>query len=123
MPLSTIPWWNRLSVMLPAAVAVGTLVLVGSAAALFLRAQEQHLMGEVLRGAALFSETIKSSTYHDMLADRRDSATRPASIAYASSTRKAASRFPATEPKRARWSTSGPSSVTRATRPAGRLNA
>jgi two-component system NtrC family sensor kinase len=41
---------------------------------LFLRAQEQHLIGEVVRGAALFSETIKSSTYHDMLEDRRQSA-------------------------------------------------
>jgi hypothetical protein len=28
----------------------------------------------VKRGAALFSETIKSSTYHDMLEDRRESA-------------------------------------------------
>jgi two-component system NtrC family sensor kinase len=74
MPLSDIRWWSRLSVILPFVVSVGTLVTVGSAAVLFLRAQEQHLMGEVVRGAALFSETIKSSTYHDMLADRRDSA-------------------------------------------------
>jgi two-component system NtrC family sensor kinase len=74
MPLSHIRWWSRLSVMLPVVVSVGTLVTVGSAAVLFLRAQEQHLVGEVVRGAALFSETIKSSTYHDMLADRRENA-------------------------------------------------
>ena len=60
--------------ILPAVIAVGTLLLVGTAALLFLQAQERHLVNEVQRGAALFSETIKSSTYHDMLADRRDSA-------------------------------------------------
>jgi len=74
MPLSHVRWWNRLSVMLPAVISIGAFVLVGTAAAFFLRAQEQHLINEVLRGAALFSETIKSSTYHDMLADRRESA-------------------------------------------------
>jgi len=74
MPLSHVRWWNRLGVILPAAISIGTLILVGTAALLFLRAQEQHLVNEVVRGAVLFSETIKSSTYHDMLADRRDSA-------------------------------------------------
>jgi two-component system, NtrC family, sensor kinase len=74
MPLSNVPWWRRLGVILPAAIAIGTLLLVGSAAILFLQAQESHLLNEVRRGAALFSETIKSSTYHDMLADRRASA-------------------------------------------------
>ena len=74
MPLSSVRWWNRLSVQLPLVIAVGTLAIVGTAAALFLRAQEQHLIAEVVRGAELFSETIKSSTYHDMLLDRRESA-------------------------------------------------
>jgi two-component system NtrC family sensor kinase len=74
MPLSRVPWWKRLGVILPAVIALGTLLLVGTAALLFLQAQERHLVNEVQRGAALFSETIKSSTYHDMLADRRDSA-------------------------------------------------
>ncbi|MCU0252062.1 MAG: ATP-binding protein [Vicinamibacterales bacterium] len=74
MPLSNVRWWNRLAVILPAGIALGTLLLVGSAAVLFLQAQERHLLNEVQRGAALFSETIKSSTYHDMLEDRRESA-------------------------------------------------
>ena len=74
MPLSSVRWWDRISVKLPAVIAVGTLAIVGSAAAMFLRFQEQHVVGEVVRGAALFSETIKSSTYHDMLADRRENA-------------------------------------------------
>src|SRR5512140_2749175 len=74
MPLSSVRWWNRLSVQLPLVIAVGTLAIVGTSAWLFLRAQEQHLIAEVVRGAELFSETIKSSTYHDMLLDRRESA-------------------------------------------------
>ena len=74
MPLSHVRWWNRLGLILPATIALGTLLLVGTAALLFLQAQERHLLNEVRRGAALFSETIKSSTYHDMLADRRESA-------------------------------------------------
>jgi two-component system NtrC family sensor kinase len=74
MPLSNLRWWNRLAVILPAAIALGALLLVGSAAVLFLQAQERHLLNEVRRGVVLFSETIRSSTYHDMLADRRDSA-------------------------------------------------
>jgi two-component system NtrC family sensor kinase len=74
MPLSSVRWWNRLGVKLPAATAALTLVIVGTAAVFFLRAQEQYLVREVVRGAALFSETIKSSTYHDMLADRRENA-------------------------------------------------
>ena len=41
---------------------------------LYLRAQQRHIMSEVRRGAALVSDTVKSSTYHDMLADRRDTA-------------------------------------------------
>lgn len=74
MPLSSVRWWNRLSVQLPIVIALGTLAIVGTAAALFLRAQNQHLIAEVVRGAELFSETIKSSTYHDMLLDRRENA-------------------------------------------------
>ena len=74
MPLSHIRWWNRLGVVLPAVIAAGAFVILGTAAILFLNAQERHLVNEVVRGAALFSETIRSSTYHDMLADRRESA-------------------------------------------------
>jgi len=74
MPFSSIRWWNRLSVQLAVAIVAGTLAIVGTAAVFFLQAQEQHLVDEIVRGAALFSETIKSSTYHDMLADRRENA-------------------------------------------------
>jgi two-component system NtrC family sensor kinase len=74
MPLSSVRWWNRLSIQLPVVIVIGTLAVTGTAAVFFLQAQEQHLIAEVVRGAELFSETIKSSTYHDMLADRRENA-------------------------------------------------
>jgi two-component system, NtrC family, sensor kinase len=74
MPFSSVRWWNRLSFILPVVIAAGTLTLAGSTALLLLAAQERYVVSEVVRGAALFSETIKSSTYHDMLADRRDAA-------------------------------------------------
>jgi two-component system NtrC family sensor kinase len=74
MPLSSVRWWNRLSLVLPVVIAAGTLLIAGAAAAWMLHAQEQYLVTEVVRGAELFSETIKSSTYHDMLADRRENA-------------------------------------------------
>ena len=74
MPYSSVPWWNRLAFRLTAAVAATTLAVVGTAAFLYLRAQQRHIVAEVVRGAALVSDTVKSATYHDMLADRRDSA-------------------------------------------------
>jgi len=39
-----------------------------------IRTDQRDLIQEVMRGAALFSETIKSSTYHHMLADQRPEA-------------------------------------------------
>ena len=74
MPLSSVRWWNRLSVVLPVLIAAGTLAIAGATAWWMLQAQERYLVNEVVRGAELFSETIKSSTYHDMLADRRENA-------------------------------------------------
>lgn len=74
MPTSHVRWWNRLSVRLPAFTALGTLVVVGTAVWIVLQAQQDHLIREVVRSVELFSETIKSSTYHDMLADRRENA-------------------------------------------------
>ncbi len=74
MPLSTVHWWNRLSVRLTATVAGATLVVGGLATYLYLQSQQEQLVAEVLRGALLVSDTIKSATYHDMLADRRENA-------------------------------------------------
>jgi two-component system NtrC family sensor kinase len=74
MPISTIPFWNRLSVRLTAVVTVVTAATIGLFAWLAVRAHERQLIDQVVRDAALFSETIRSSTYHDMLEDRREDA-------------------------------------------------
>jgi two-component system NtrC family sensor kinase len=70
-PLLGVQWWNRLGVK---ATAVIILVTVGCGSALLvmgIRAQQRYLTAEVVRGAAQFSDTIKASTYHFMLADER----------------------------------------------------
>ncbi len=74
MPIATIPFWNRLSVRLTAVVTVVTAVTIGVFTWLAVRAHERQLIEQVIRDAALFSETIRSSTYHDMLEDRREDA-------------------------------------------------
>lgn len=74
MPIATIPFWNRLSVRLTAVVTVVTAATIGLFAWLAVRAHERQLIEQVIRDAALFSETIRSSTYHDMLEDRREDA-------------------------------------------------
>jgi two-component system NtrC family sensor kinase len=66
-----IAWWNRLSVKLPAVLAVVSIVVLGTFLAVAVRVQRSHLTDEVVRSADLFSETIRSSTYHFMLEDRR----------------------------------------------------
>ena len=76
MPTSTIPFWSRVSVRLTAVITVVTALTIGAFAFLAARAHERQLIDQVIRDAALFSETIKSSTYHDMLEDRRDDAYR-----------------------------------------------
>lgn len=76
MPIAAIPFWNRLSVRLTAVVTVVTALTVGAFAWLAMRAHERQLIDQVVRDAALFSETIRSSTYHDMLEDRREDAYR-----------------------------------------------
>ncbi|MBI2217287.1 MAG: HAMP domain-containing protein [Candidatus Rokubacteria bacterium] len=67
-----IKWSSRLSVKLPAVIAVIIVVVLGSLVIVAVRVQRRHLTTEVVRSAALFSDTIKSSTYHFMLEDRRD---------------------------------------------------
>jgi two-component system, NtrC family, sensor kinase len=76
MPVSSVRWWNRLSVRLTAATTAVTLAVVGSGTYFYLESQHRQVVAEVVRGAALVSDTVKSATYHDMLADRRDNAYR-----------------------------------------------
>lgn len=76
MPVSSVRWWNRLSVRLTVVTAASALVVVGAGAYFYLQTQQRHIVAEVVRGAALVSDTVKSATYHDMLADRRENAYR-----------------------------------------------
>jgi len=66
-----IVWWKRLGVRATAVFALVTLASVTVFVAVTLRAQQRYLTSEVLRGAVQFSDTIKASTYHFMLADER----------------------------------------------------
>jgi two-component system NtrC family sensor kinase len=69
-------WSRRLSVKLTAVAIVATLVIAGIVVPVVLRMQQRHLIDEVVRVAALLSDTIKSSTHHHMLEDRRQEAYR-----------------------------------------------
>ena len=73
MPGST-RLWNRLGFRVTAIVLAVTILTLGAFAALVLRTQRLHLEGQVNESAALLSDTIRNSTYLDMLADRRESA-------------------------------------------------
>lgn len=67
-----VKWSDRLSVRLTAIMALLTLGGVATFAVLGLRMQQRHLIDELVRSAALLSDTIKSSTYQHMLNDERD---------------------------------------------------
>jgi two-component system NtrC family sensor kinase len=54
------------------AVAATAALTIGSLSVLIVRAQRAALVGELTRGANQIGETIRSSTYHDMLENRRD---------------------------------------------------
>lgn len=76
MPTRIVPFWSRLSTRLPAVVTLITVATIGIFALVATRSHERQLVDQVVLGAALFSETIKSSTYYDMLEDRRSDAYR-----------------------------------------------
>jgi len=69
-------WWHRLGVRMLVVSAAITFGLLALFVGFTLRQQQRYLTQEVLRGAAQFSDTIKASTYHFMLADERESAYR-----------------------------------------------
>ncbi len=64
--------WNRLGVRLALAIALVTLAATAALLLLMLRTQENHLIGLVVQQTDLVSDTIRSTTYDDMLQDRRD---------------------------------------------------
>jgi two-component system, NtrC family, sensor kinase len=74
--LRQILWWDRLGVKASAVITLVTAVGLAVFVILTLRAQSDYLTAQVVRGAAQFSDTIKASTYHFMLADDRENAYR-----------------------------------------------
>jgi len=71
-----IPFHRHLGFKLTAAAAAVSLATIALFAFLSIRSQRTHLIGEVVRGAALFSSTIASSTRDLMLEDQRHDAYR-----------------------------------------------
>jgi two-component system NtrC family sensor kinase len=63
---------TRIGTQLILGAGLVTALTVGAVAALILRAHEQSLVAQLKLGADQLSETIKSSTHDDMLANRRD---------------------------------------------------
>ncbi len=119
-------WWQRLGVKVLVVSAVITFGLVALFVLFTLRQQQRYMTQEVLRGAAQFSDTIKASTYHFMLADERESAYRTMEIDRAPrghrarcgcSTRRGGSPSRPTSARLAGWWTSGPRPATSATPP------
>ena len=71
-----IPFHRHLGFKLTAAAAAVSLATISLFAFLSIRSQRAHLISEVVRGAALFSSTIASSTRDLMLEDQRHDAYR-----------------------------------------------
>ncbi|MGZ6988998.1 MAG: hypothetical protein ACXVH0_08565, partial [Thermoanaerobaculia bacterium] len=71
-----IPFHRHLAFKLTAAAAAVSLATISLFAFLSIRSQRAHLISEVVRGAALFSSTIASSTRDLMLEDQRHDAYR-----------------------------------------------
>jgi two-component system NtrC family sensor kinase len=70
-PPPTLPWWNRLSVRLTAAIVLVSLATMTAFTAVLLKTQREHLIAQVVESAALLSDTVKRGTYVHMLEDRR----------------------------------------------------
>jgi two-component system NtrC family sensor kinase len=70
-PLDDLEWWNRLGVRLWIAIALVTAATIAGLLVVVLRAQERHMIDIMVRGTDQMSDTIRSTTYYDMLEDRR----------------------------------------------------
>ncbi len=70
----SIPWVRRLGSKLAGLIALLSLLVVGFFALMAIRVQKQYAVAELGRGSAQLIETIKSSIYHHMLADERQTA-------------------------------------------------
>lgn len=71
-----IPLHHRLGFKLTLAAASVTFATIALLSYLSIRAQREHLIELVVRGAALFSDTIRTSTHDSMLQDQKEDAYR-----------------------------------------------
>jgi two-component system, NtrC family, sensor kinase len=71
VPFVRIKWWNRLAVKLAVVTATVTVATIAALTYMTIESQKRNLEAEVVNGAAVFSDTIKSSTHQLMLADQR----------------------------------------------------
>ncbi len=69
-------WSRGISIKLMVLVTAVTVGVIGTTTVFVVQREGRYLMEEVMRGAALFSDAIKSSIYHFMLEDRRGEAYR-----------------------------------------------
>lgn len=74
MPFVHIKWWNRLAVRFSVVTATITVAIIAVLTYVTVESQKRNLEAEVVNGAAVFSDTIKSSTHNFMLVDHRPDA-------------------------------------------------
>ncbi len=74
MPLRSVPHARRLSIRLTAGIVAVVALTLSAFIYLALEAQKARLLDEAVRGAALLSDTIRTSVLEHMLDDRRDNA-------------------------------------------------
>ena len=76
MPFVHIKWWSRLAVKFSVVTATITVVIISVLTYVTVDSQKRNLEAEIIAGAARFSDTIRLSTYHSMLENRRPDAYR-----------------------------------------------
>ena len=74
MPFVHMKWWNRLAVKFSVVTATITVAIIAVLTFVTIESQRSNLEAEVVNGAEVFSETIKSSTHNFMLKDERNEA-------------------------------------------------
>ncbi len=74
MPFVHIKWWDRLAVKFSVVTATVTVAIIAVLTYVTVQSQKDNLEAEVVNGAAVFSDTIRSSTHNFMLKDERKEA-------------------------------------------------
>lgn len=67
-----IKWYNSLNLKLIFILGLANALVMGMFAYILITTHRKHLSDEIIRGAIQLSETVKRSTYYDMLMDQRE---------------------------------------------------